>query len=74
MGRCLSLQLGTIVDGTLIHAPSSARNKERKRDPCMHKTKKGDKYDLGAMDGEATRWRIVRSAGTPGLITRGWPP
>ena len=34
--RGLSLRQGTIVDATLIHAPSSTKNKEGKRDPEMH--------------------------------------
>ena len=31
---------GTIVDATIINAPSSAKNAEKKRDPEMHQTKK----------------------------------
>jgi len=40
----LSLRQGTIVDATIIHAPSSTKNKEGKRDPEMHQTKKGNQY------------------------------
>ena len=32
---------GTIVDATIIHAPSSTKNREEKRDLEMHQTKKG---------------------------------
>ncbi|MGP4883307.1 hypothetical protein ACTXQV_69375, partial [Klebsiella pneumoniae] len=39
--RGLSLRQGTIVDATLIHAPSSTENQDGKRDPEMHQTKKG---------------------------------
>lgn len=46
--RGLSLRQGTIVDATLIHAPSSTKNKEGKRDPEMHQTKKGNQYYSGA--------------------------
>ena len=46
--RGLSLRQGTIVDPTLIHAPSSTKNKEGKRDPEMHQTKKGNQYYFGA--------------------------
>lgn len=46
--RGLSLRQGTIVDATLIHAPSSTRNKDGKRDPEMHQTKKGNQYYFGA--------------------------
>jgi len=35
----LSLRQGTIVDATIIHAPSSTKNKDGKRDPEMHQTK-----------------------------------
>jgi IS5 family transposase len=43
----LSLRQGTIVDATIIHAPSSTKNKEGKRDPEMHQTKKGSQYFFG---------------------------
>ncbi|MDV7214115.1 IS5 family transposase [Azotobacter beijerinckii] len=45
--RGLSLRQGTIVDATLIHAPSSTKNKDGKRDPQMHSTKKGNQYYFG---------------------------
>jgi len=45
--RGLSLRQGTIVDATLIHAPSSTKNKDGKRDPEMHQTKKGNQYYFG---------------------------
>ena len=38
--RGLILKKGTIVDSTLIAAPSSTKNKEKKRDPEAHSTKK----------------------------------
>lgn len=40
--KSLSLRRGTIVDATIIHAPSSTKNKEGKRDPEMHQIKKGN--------------------------------
>lgn len=43
----LSLSQGTIVDATIIHAPSSTKNKDGKRDPEMHQTKKGNQYFFG---------------------------
>jgi len=46
--RGLSLRQGTIVDATLIHAPSSTKNKDGKRDPEMHQTKKGNQFYFGA--------------------------
>ncbi len=38
---------GTIVDATIIAAPSSTKNKSGKRDPEMHKTKKGNQWYFG---------------------------
>jgi len=38
---------GTIVDATIINAPSSTKNAERKRDPEMHQTKKGNEWKFG---------------------------
>jgi len=39
---------GTIVDATIITAPSSTKNAENKRDPEMKSTKKGNVYYFGA--------------------------
>ncbi len=44
----LSLRQGTIVDATRIHAPSSTKNQDGKRDPEMHQTKKGNQYYFGS--------------------------
>ncbi len=38
---------GTIVDATIIAAPSSTKNKDGKRDPEMHQTKKGNQWYHG---------------------------
>jgi IS5 family transposase len=46
-GRGLMLRYGTIVDATIIHAPSSTKNKDKKRDSEMHQTKKGNQYFFG---------------------------
>lgn len=43
----LLLRHGTIVDATIIHAPSSTKNRDGKRDPDMHQTKKGNQYFFG---------------------------
>lgn len=43
----MSLCQGAIVDATIIHAPSSTKNKEGKRDPEMHQTEKGNMYYFG---------------------------
>lgn len=38
---------GTIVDATIINAPSSTKNKNKERDPEMHQTKKGNQWYFG---------------------------
>ena len=43
----LSLRNGTVVDATLIAAPSSTKNQDGKRDPEMHQTKKGNQWHFG---------------------------
>jgi len=42
-----SLRGGTIVDATIIAAPSSTKNADRARDPEMHRTRKGNQYYFG---------------------------
>lgn len=43
----LMLRAGTVVDATLIAAPSSTKNAGGERDPEMHQTKKGNNYYFG---------------------------
>lgn len=43
----LMLKTGTVVDATLIHAPSSTKNSTGTRDPEMHQTKKGNNWYFG---------------------------
>ncbi len=43
----LMLKAGTLVDATLIAAPSSTKNADGERDPEMHQTKKGNNYYFG---------------------------
>ncbi len=38
---------GTIVDATIINAPSSTKNAQKKRDPQMHQTRKGKQWYFG---------------------------
>jgi IS5 family transposase len=45
--RGLLMREGTLVDATIINAPSSTKNKDRKRDPEMHQTKKGNQWYFG---------------------------
>ena len=41
------LKTGTVVDATIIAAPSSTKNQEVARDPEMHQTKKGNQWSFG---------------------------
>lgn len=43
----LLMREGTIVDATIIAAPSSTKNKDQKRDPEMSQTKKGNQWYFG---------------------------
>lgn len=47
MSKKLLLRTGTIVDATLISAPSSTKNSTKSRDPEMHQTKKGNQWYFG---------------------------
>ena len=44
----IRISTGTIVDATIIHAPSSTKNSSGKRDPEMHQVKKGNQWYFGA--------------------------
>jgi IS5 family transposase len=43
----LKVATGTIVDATIINAPSSTKNADKARDPEMHQTKKGNQWYFG---------------------------
>ena len=45
--RGLKLGTGTIVDATIIAAPSSTKNADKTRDPEMHQTRKGQQWYFG---------------------------
>jgi IS5 family transposase len=45
--RGLLLREGTMVDATLIAAPSSTKNAKKERDPEMHQTRKGNQWYFG---------------------------
>lgn len=42
-----SMKRGTVVDATLIAAPSSTKNEVKQRDPEMTQTKKGNQWHFG---------------------------
>ncbi|WEN14804.1 IS5 family transposase [Rhodanobacter sp. AS-Z3] len=46
-GQGLLLRQGTIVDATIIQAPSSTKNADKQRDPDMRQTKKGQQWYFG---------------------------
>src|SRR5216683_1058842 len=45
--RGIRITTGTIVDATIIHAPSSTKNRSGERDPEMHQTRKGKQWYFG---------------------------
>jgi IS5 family transposase len=55
---------GTIVDATIIQAPTSTKNREQKRDPEMHQTKKGNQWYFGmkAHVGVDSKTKLIHSA------------
>ncbi len=65
-GRGLRVSGGTIVDATLINAPSSTKNREKKRDPEMRQTRKGNQWYFGmkAHIGVDTRTKLIHSVAT----------
>ena len=70
----IRISTGTIVDATIIHAPSSTKNREEKRDPEMHQTKKGKQWYFGmkAHVGVDSKTKLVHSAVvTPANVSDG---
>ena len=70
--RGLLLKAGTAVDATLIAAPTSTKNKDKKRDPEMHSSKKGNQWYFGmkahiGVDAESGLVHTVR--GTSGHVS-----
>ena len=55
---------GTIVDATIIHAPSSTKNRDQSRDPEMHQAKKGKNWYFGmkAHVGVDSKTKIIHTA------------
>ena len=43
----IRISTGTIVDATIIAAPSSTKNEKKERDPEMHQTRKGNQWYFG---------------------------
>jgi IS5 family transposase len=61
--RKIKVNDGTIVDATIVHAPSSTKNESGKRDPEMHQTRKGNEWYfwMKAHIGVDGKTRIVHS-------------
>ena len=55
---------GTIVDATIIHAPSSTKNRQQQRDPEMHQAKKGNQWYFGmkAHVGVDSKTKLIHTA------------
>lgn len=62
--RGVRITTGTIVDATILHAPSSTKNREQKRDPEMHQTKKGKQWYFGmkAHVGVDSKTKLIHTA------------
>jgi IS5 family transposase len=59
----IKISKGTIVDATIIGAPSSTKNKEGKRDPEMQQTAKGQQWYFGmkAHVGVDSRTKVIHT-------------
>ena len=59
----LKVSTGTIVDATIINAPSSTKNQDGQRDPEMHQTKKGNQWYFGmkAHIGVDSKTKLIHS-------------
>jgi IS5 family transposase len=62
----IKIATGTIVDATIIHAPSSTRNENKERDPAMRQTRKGNQWYFGlkAHIGMDSKQNVVHSVCT----------
>jgi IS5 family transposase len=60
----MKVATGTIVDATIIEAPSSTKNAEKARDPEMHQTKKANQWYFGmkAHFGVDSRTKLIHAA------------
>ncbi|HEY3619946.1 MAG TPA: IS5 family transposase [Candidatus Sulfotelmatobacter sp.] len=62
----IKIATGTIVDATIIHAPSSTKNEKKERDPAMRQTRKGQQWYFGlkAHIGMDSKTNVVHSVCT----------
>lgn len=63
-GRGMKVSGGTIVDATIIAAPSSTKNADGERDPEMHQTRKGNQWYFGMKGhiGVDSKTKLIHSA------------
>ena len=52
------LKAGTVVDATLIAAPSSTKNASGERDPEMHQAKEGNQWHFGMKAHIGVSWGL----------------
>jgi IS5 family transposase len=67
----MKVNRGTIVDATIINAPSSTKNQDKQRDPEMHQTRKGNQWYFGmkAHVGVDSKTKLIHSvAATPANV------
>jgi IS5 family transposase len=59
----IKVSRGTIVDASIINAPSSTKNKKKERDPEMRQTRKGNQWYFGmkAHIGVDSRTKLIHS-------------
>ena len=63
VANCLLLKSGTVVDATLIAAPSSTKNSTGERDPGLHQVKKGNQWHFGMKAHIDVDWHIAMRPG-----------
>ena len=61
----IRITTGTIVDATIIHAPSSTKNSKKERDPAMHQTKKGNQWCVSRTRAQARGTVLKMGVGLP---------
>ena len=64
VAKGLKVATGTIVDATIINAPSSTKNAKKARDRGMHQTKEGNQWYFGmkAHLGVDSRTKLIHAA------------
>ena len=68
----LMLRAGTVIDATLIAAPSSTKNASGTRDPEMHQTRKGNQWYFGMKAHICVSADPILTHPADPILTRGW--